>query len=180
MLRLEIVPSELWDEEHEVFLTNSGGTLLLEHSLLSVSKWEAKWKKPYLDRTKKTDAEFLDYVRCMTVNRSVSPDVYRGLTMPQLRKIQKYIDDPMTASTVREEKRLGHSGTKITSELIYYWMISAGIPFECERWHLNRLMMLLRICNAKSNPQKPMGKVEQAKYWTALNNARRAKYHSKG
>ncbi len=151
-----IVPSvELFDDNTQTFIQTKSYTLNLEHSLLSISKWESRWHKPFLSKDKndvRTYAEMLDYIKCMTLNKNIPDYVYGCLTNQNIDEIKKYIDDPMTATTVRS-KRGGND--IVTSEVIYYWMVSFNIPFECEKWHLNRLMMLIRVCNAmNSTPSK--------------------------
>lgn len=181
MLRLYVPAREWFDEENEEFILQSKPCeLMLEHSLLSISKWESKWKKPYLDdKIEKTDAEFLDYVRCMTINQGVDPVVYFNLTSDLITKIQEYIADPMTATTIsRRNKRSGPKKI-ITSEVIYSWMVHYGIPFECQKWHLNRLMMLIEVCGIESGGQKKMSQAEIMKENAALNKARMSKLKHK-
>lgn len=154
--------------------------LRLEHSLVSLSKWEAKWKKPFLSQKNPTDEEFRDYIRCMTVTQNVDPNVYRAIPPVQIRRIQAYIDDPMTATTVHSAAKSGGGREIVTSELIYYWMISWGIPFECQKWHLNRLLMLIRVCGAKSSPPKKIPAAELAARNRAINAARRKRWNTRG
>ena len=174
MLILKIPEQEYFNQETGEFVNCRACTLKLEHSLVSISKWETKWKKPFLTQEAKTPAEFLDYIRCMTVNQDVPDEIYTLLGHDNVKKIEEYITDPATATTVydRRTQRSGRSEIP-TSELIYYWMISNGIPFECEKWRLNRLITLIKICNAKGNPQQ-MSKAEIYAMNTALNNSRRA------
>lgn len=183
MLKLHIPAREWFNEATQEFVLQSKACdLMLEHSLLSVSKWEAKWKKPFLDdKIPRTDEEFLDYVRCMTINQGVDPIVYYNLTPPLIKQIRKYIDDPMSATTVarHQNKRPGAKKT-VTSELIYFWMISYGIPFECQKWHLNRLMKLVEVCGAESGGQKKMSKAEIMRENAAINAMRKAKRNTKG
>lgn len=174
MLIIKIPEQEYFDQETNQFLFFKAHTLKLEHSLVSISKWESKWKKPFLTQEDKTPAEFIDYIRCMTINQDVPDEIYEYLGHENVRKIEEYIMDPATATTItdRRKNRSAKSETP-TSELIYYWMISNGIPFECEKWRLNRLITLIRICNAKGNPQQ-MSKAEIYAMNAALNNKRRA------
>ena len=149
MFKLVVSPKSYWNEETEEFVTIKGAKLLLEHSLLSISKWEATWKKPFLDDNDKTRAQLLDYVRCMTITANVDPNVYVGISDKELSKVTRYIRDSQTATWFREDPNTPKkSSKKVTSELIYYWMVQHGIPFSCEKWHLNRLLTLIRICNA--------------------------------
>lgn len=180
MLKLNIPSMELYDEQKEEFINIKAQTLQLEHSLVSVSKWEAKWKKPFLDRQKEfTEEEMMDYIKCMTITQNVDPVVYYG-AMLQVGIINDYINDTMTATWFSEDKRKGSSREKVTSELIYYWMISAQIPMECQKWHLNRLLTLIRVCNVKNTPATPMSKKAMAQQRAALNAQRRQKLNTKG
>lgn len=180
MLQITVPASELYDERTETFIKTKETTLRLEHSLLSISKWESKWCKPFLSKNKedkRTQKEMLDYVKCMTLNQNVPENVYSALTTENMRDINNYINHPMTATTVNDKS----SGNReiITSEVIYYWMVSYNIPFECEKWHINRLMTLIRVCNAKNNPKK-MSRMEIAARNRALNAKRRKALHTKG
>lgn len=177
MLEILVKGSEQYDDEKNEFFTTKSQTLKLEHSLVSISKWEAKWHKPFLSDSEKTPQEILDYIRCMTINQ-VDPNIYYLLSKNNIDDIQKYIEDTMTASTVTNTT----SGRKeiVTSELIYYWMVAYRIPMECEKWHLNRLLTLIKICNAKNQPAKKMSNREIINQQRALNQARRKKFHTKG
>lgn len=162
VLYLEIPDREIFDPRTSEFTYVKGQKIKLIHSLVSLSKWEAKWKKPFLTADDKTMEETRDYIRCMTVTQNVDPNVYLGLTQDNLREVMEYIEDPMTATKFSREQPGGkNSGQFITSELIYYWMSAAQIPFTCETWHLNRLLTLIRIHNNKSQPSKKMSKSER-------------------
>lgn len=180
-----IVPAteyELFDENTYEFINvkTKEQVLQLEHSLISLSKWESKWCKPFLTKEQKTKEETLDYVRCMTLN-SVSPDVYKHLTKENLEDIEKYINAPMTATTVNDgESKSKVGGEQVTSELVYYWMVALNIPFECQKWHLNRLIMLIRVCNVKNKPPRKMSKREIMSRNAALNAKRRQKHNTRG
>ena len=180
MLKIIITKKELFNEATSEFIDIPETTLSLEHSLVSISKWESKYCKSFFSREPKTDAETLDYVKCMTINTNVPDDVYFGLSAKNFSDIRKYIDSPMTATTVRETSRPGGGRELLTSELIYYYMIALGIPFECQKWHINRLLMLIKVCNAKNGGQKKMTKAEQMAQYRSLNQARRAALHTKG
>lgn len=174
---------ELWDESNEIFIpipAQKEVALQLEHSLIALSKWESKWCKPFFSNEEKTDEETLDYIRCMTINSNINPEIYRRLTQENVKQINQYIESPMTATVVNEpfDKR-GRKQT-VTSELIYYWMIALNIPFECEKWHINRLLTLIRVCNAENQPPKKRGSAELTKSYAALNAARRKQLNSKG
>lgn len=178
MLRINVPSIEKFNESTNEFISSPGGELQLEHSLVSVRKWEEKWHIPFLTKDEKTEEQMMDYIRCMTLNH-VNPGIYDSLTRNEVNQIQKYIDDPMTATTFGEEKKK-NSREIITNEIIYYWMVSFNIPFECEKWHLNRLMTLIRVCSIKNTPQKKMSTREVMARNKALNKARKAQLHTRG
>jgi len=180
MLRIEIPKAELWDEREMEFKVFPGQVLVLEHSLVSVSKWESKFNKPFITKEQKTRKEMIEYVRCMTITQNVPKDAYNYLTQKNLKEIQEYIDAKMTATTFREDKNHLHNNEVVTSELIYYWMIALNIPMECEKWHLNRLFTLIRICNIKNQPGKKMSKSEIMAQHAALNAQRKRAMHTTG
>lgn len=180
MLQITIPAAEQWDESKQEFVYTKERRLQLEHSLISLSKWESKWCKPFLSRTDKTLEETIDYVRCMTLTTNVDPDIYRCLTNDNIREINDYIDAPMTATFFSKDQPGGSNREIITSELIYYWMISQNIPFECQKWHLNRLLTLIRVCNVKNSPPKKMSAQEIMSRNAALNEARRKQLNTKG
>lgn len=179
MLQLIIPANELWDERRQEFIQIDSQVLELEHSLVSLSKWESKWNKAFLSKEPKTYEESIDYIRCMTLTQNVNPDTYLGLTNEQINEVNKYIEAPMTATTVNN-KNSKRSREIVTSELIYYWMISLQIPFECQYWHLNRLMTLIQVCNVKNAPPKKMSKRSIMSRNAALNAARRKQLNSNG
>lgn len=150
MLQIEIPYQEFYNEVTGEFDSVNQCTLNLEHSLISLSKWESKWKKPFMTENGYTRAEIVDYARCMTLNQKVDPKVYTALKIADIKKIEEYIRDPHTATTIYDYRpNKGRSNDIITSEIIYYQMITLGIPFECEKWHLNRLLTLIRVCAIK-------------------------------
>ena len=180
MLSIFVPKIELFDESKDRFVTIQSQTLLLEHSLLSISKWESKWMKPFLDdKNKKTNEEVIDYIRCMST-RPIKREVLNALTIEDINSIVEYIDSPMTASSVTIIGNDKPRRETITSELIYYWMINAGVPFECEKWHLNRLLMLLKIFGAKNQTHKKINAKESARIQSDLNAQRRRMLKSKG
>lgn len=179
MLQITIAPPEQWDEKTNEFIYIKPRILQLEHSLVSLSKWESKWCKPFISKEDKTYQETLDYIKCMTLTQNVDPEIYRYLTNENIRQINEYIDAPMTATTFSEDKRRG-GRERITAELIYYWMIALNIPFECQKWHLNRLLTLIRVCNVKNQPPKKMSKREIMRRNSALNKERRKKLNTRG
>lgn len=158
MLRITIPDTEAFDEKTQTFMTIKGQTLSLEHSLVSISKWESKWHKVYLDRkVEKTAEEVIDYIRCMTLTQNVDPVLYYCIPESEVKRINAYIEDPMTATWFSEEEGgRGRQGPVITAEVIYYMMIAYQIPFECQKWHLNRLLTLLRVCEIFNRPKKKM------------------------
>ena len=181
MLRLTIqLSSEGWDEKKEEFVEAKTQTLQLEHSLVSLSKWESKWCKPFLSTTNKTEEEILDYIKCMTLTQNVDPDVYTHLSAENFRQIDAYINAPMTATTFSEDKNAKRNREVITAELIYYWMIALNINFECRKWHLNQLLTLVRVCNIKNQPPKKRSKRDTASRYAAMNAARRKQLNSRG
>lgn len=181
MLRLdiELVP-EQWDEGKEEFIPPVIQTLELEHSLISLSKWEAKYCKPFISTTEKTYEETLDYIQFMTLTPNVDPEVYKILTDKHVDQINAYIDSPMTATVVNDPNKSGGNQEAITSELMYYWMIALQIPFECQSWHLNRLLMLVKVCNFKNQPPKKKSQQEVIADHKARNEANKRKYQTKG
>lgn len=182
MLKI-VVPGgqERWDERNERFLhSGTKDTVLrLEHSLISISKWESKYHIPFIDSTK-TDEQVLDYVRCMCLNGDVDDSVFDWLTPKNIREINDYIADPMTATVIDDKNSRKKTAEKVTSELIYYWMIAYNVPVEFEKWHINRLIMLIRVCAAKNEDPKKMSKRDIMAQNRAINAARRARLHTKG
>lgn len=180
MLQLVIPDSEYFNEKTQTFIEIPGGTIQLEHSLISLSKWEAKWEKPFLDdKNPINEEEMLDYIKCMTLTKNVDPNIYLNLSSENIRDINSYIEAPMTATWFHDNNPKRNREV-ITSEIIYYWMIALNIPFECQKWHLNRLLTLIRVCNIKNSPQKKMSRKEVMQRNRELNNARRAANNSKG
>lgn len=179
MLQITVPAVEMFDDEKQEFITGKEQTLQLEHSLVSLSKWESKWCKSFFSKQKKTYEETLDYIKCMTLTQNVQPEVYTRLTRENIIEINKYIEAPMTATYFSDRNDKPNRET-ITSELIYYWMIALNVPFECQKWHLNRLLTLIKVCNIKNKPPKKMSKREIMSRNAALNAARRQQYNTKG
>lgn len=179
MLPITVPGRELWDEENNEFLQTKEKKLQLEHSLISISKWESKWKIPFLESQPLTRAQFIDYVRCMTIN-NVDPDddCYLRLDGPIMEKISDYINDTMTASTFPNRGKKGQR-VVITSERVYAWMAILQIPFSCEKWHFNRLMTLIRACDALQQPAQKMSRKDEAAQRRALNASRNAHHRSR-
>lgn len=180
MLQITIPAVEQWDERKQEFVTTKEQTLQLEHSLVSLSKWESKWCKAFLTKQEKTFEETLDYIKFMTLTQNVDPEVYKYLTDRNIDEINRYIEAPMTATYFSEDKNGKTSREQITAEIIYYWMISLNIPFECQKWHLNRLLTLIKVCNIKNTPPKKRNKKEIMRRNAALNAARRKRLNTKG
>ena len=180
MLTITVPSSEYWDDNKQEFIEIKGGTLKLEHSLVSISKWESKWCKSFLNTKEKTDEETMDYIRCMTLTQNVNPDIYSQLSLQNIEDIKNYINAPMTATVFSDTGDKSANREVVTAELIYYWMIAYNIPFECQKWHINRLLTLVRVCGVKNNPPKKMAKGELMRRNAALNAARRRQLNTKG
>lgn len=180
MLKITVPATEFFDESASTFVSTEETVLELEHSLVSLSKWESNWEVPFFDTKQKTTQQTLDYVKCMTLNEVVDDRVYAFLSSENISKITEYINAKQTATWFREEKQKPGPREIVTSELIYYWMISLSIPFECQHWHLNRLMTLIRVCNKKNAPEKKMSRAEIAARNRALNAERKAKLGTRG
>jgi len=180
MLELVIPDKELFNDETQEFFTLKGRTIVLEHSLVSVSKWESKWNKPFLTTKDKSYAEIIDYVKCMTITQNVDPDIYKFLAKETMDAISEYIALPMTATTFTQKEKGQFNREIITSEIIYYWMITFNIPVEFQKWHLNRLLTLINVCNIKNQPTKKMTRQELLARNRALNAQRRASMGTKG
>lgn len=177
---------EFYDEEKEEFLPTvdiKETRIQIEHSLISLKKWEQRWHKPFLKEEDKTYEELTDYVRCMTLTHGIDPVVYRWIPNDVMNKIIEYINDPMTATWFRDDALTGAQKTSrevITAEIIYYWMISLNVPVEFEKWHLNQLLTLIKVINIKNGKPKKVDKRTAARERAALNKMRREKFNSKG
>jgi len=179
MLKITVPEMEFYDEDNNEFIMFNEQVLQLEHSLVSISKWESKWHIPFLDGKDKTLEQIIDYVRCMTITQNVKPEVYNRLTEDNLKAINDYIENPMTATTFSDINQRP-SREIITSEIIYYWMVSFNIPFECQKWHLNKLLTLIKVCNIKNSPPKKMSRQEILSRNRALNEARKKNLNTRG
>lgn len=182
MLNIIVSGKELWDEKREEFIPAAKDQVLtLEHSLVSLEKWEAKWNEPFLSNKAMTRVKTIDYIRCMTLTQNVPDETYLRISNKNINEVNNYIQLPMTATTFRETRKPPSRQRFITAELIYYWMIVNNIPFECRKWHLNRLLTLIRLCNEENNPNKkkmPLNDVMRSN--AALNAARRKAWNSTG
>lgn len=180
MLELITPKTDFFDEDQEIFITRPEQVLKLEHSLLSVSKWESKWKVTFETLSQNPSQEqIVDYIRCMTINK-VNPMIYLCLTNELIASVRDYISDSMTATTFSTNRRRSGRRQIVTSELIYYWMICYNIPFECEKWHLNRLLTLIRVCDSKQQKPSKMSTKEIYNQNRALNEARLKSLKTKG
>lgn len=184
MLTITIKAGELFSETDSRIIEVEETKLVLEHSLLSLTKWEEKWHIPFIGNKDLTDEMILDYIKCMTITQNVNPIVYQFLSVENIEQIKKYIADPMTATWFSDGSQNGTKGMGrevVTAEVIYCWMIACGIPFECQKWHLNKLTTLIRVCSEKNNPNKKKMTVEQTmRQNRELNALRRAQLNSKG
>lgn len=182
MLKIHIPETEAYSNEYNRFINVKETDITLEHSLISISKWEAKYHKAFLDeKVEKTNDELIDYIRFMSLTSNVDPNAFMVIPNDEMNRILNYIKDSQSATTFTDSKTGKASRDIITSELIYYWMVALQIPFECQKWHINRLLTLVKICNIKNNPdKKKMSRNEIYAQNRMLNAQRRAKLHSKG
>lgn len=180
MKEIIIPDKEFYDETNECFIVFKSEALQIEHSLYSLSKWESKWKKPFLSKEPMTNEETLDYIKCMSLNELKNPIGYYCLSRENIQEINAYMTDPMTATTITRRDNKAPSREILTAEVIYYYMTALNIPFECQYWHLNKLFTLIEVASIKSQPPKKMGKKQTMANNAALNAARRRAAHSKG
>lgn len=175
MLTIYIPAQEGWDEEKERFVEyRNARTIQLEHSLVSISKWESITEKTFLSNKNISMDETLLYIKCMTITQNVDDDVYSRLTDKNIEEINAYIGKKMSALYFLKGEKNNGAQESITSEVIYYWMIALNIPFECQKWHLNRLLALIQVCNVK-NKTGNVSKKDLMARSRAINNARRHK-----
>lgn len=179
MLKITVVLDEGYDEKQSQFVALKTFDLELEHSLVSLSKWESEFCKPFLGKEDKTLEETIWYVIAMTMTENVPREIYDKLSNSNIDDVNAYIGAPMTATTFTE-KQSKAAQEVITAEIIYWWMIGLNIPFECETWHFNRLLTLIRVCNLKNAPPKKMSRAEQAQQQRDLNAKRKATSNSTG
>ena len=179
---IHVPEQELFNNDTGEFTYIKETTFKIEHSLVSIAKWESKWHVAFLDdKVKKTDEMIIDYIRCMTISQNVDPEVYNHLPIETIKEINDYIGDSMTATTFRDTGNNVNNGEFITNEIVYYWMIAQNIPLECEKWYFNRLMTLIRVCSEKNNPdKKKMNRRDIYNSNRALNEARKKAMHTRG
>lgn len=180
---LTITPTkEVWDESKEEFISISGKSISIEHSLLSISKWESKWNKVFLAKDPISEEQELDYIKCMTITQNITDEQFVALYLNHMREINEYINSNQSATFFRTRKSSKNSIIRepITSELVYYWMFMYGIPIECQKWHFSRLMNLIQIFSIKNQQPKKRSKSEIMKENTKLNRERRNKYNTNG
>jgi hypothetical protein len=180
MLTIRVLEVESFDESSQEFTTQGGVVLELEHSLVSLSKWESIYEKPFLGNDSKSTEELIGYIKCMTLTPEVPEEIFHRLSIKNFEEIHNYIDAKMTATWFSEQPGVPKSREVITSEVVYYWMTTFNIPFECERWHLNRLFTLIRICNIKQAKPQKMSRAEMAARNRALNAQRKAQLGTTG
>lgn len=180
MLELKIEEKELYHQETNKFIQIPACTLTLEHSLISLSKWESKWKIPYLSKQEKTPKQDLDYIRCMVIGPLKDDKIIDALSYSELRQIQNYIESPMTATTFQNIPKRTNKKEVLTSEVIYAHMFAHRIPIDCQKWHLNRLLTLLKVCDLQNAPKEKMSKKQTAMWYAEQNAARKAKHNSRG
>jgi hypothetical protein len=181
MLTITIPDQELYNEATEEFVNVKGRELRLEHSLVSLSKWESKFHKPFLTKEDKTRPETIEYIKCMTITQHVDDDFYKSISNAVINEVSAYIENPMTATSFTEQEEKSTINREvITAEIIYYWMVALQVPMECQKWHLNRLLTLINVCNIKNQPKKKMSRGQVHSRNRALNAARRERFNSAG
>jgi len=176
MLEINITTEDSFDETTNKFVATSSVAVHLEHSLAAVSKWESIWEVPFLGKKEKTPEQTLSYVKTMVLDDNLPPEIFQKLVENHLEEVNTYVTANMTATTINTDPNAPASREVVTSELIYYWMISMNIPVEFEHWHLNRLLTLVRVINLKNSPKKKMSAKERSQ----LNKSRQEQYKTRG
>lgn len=181
MLELFVSEKEFFDGKRNTFVQIPSCTITLEHSLISLSKWESKWQIPYFNGVEKTQKQNNDYIRCMAVGQIKDDRIFDTLSADELLQIQSYIESPMTATTFSSRKESKKTKKDvITAEVIYSQMFAFGISMECQKWHLNRLLTLIKVCNLQNGPGEKMSTKDAVSWAAEQNAARQAKYNTKG
>ena len=180
MLTINVPGSEFFDEKNKMFVEVGETQLELEHSLISLSKWESLWEKPFLGKGEKNTEETLSYIKVMCLTPNIPPEVFARLSQENLHEINEYINRKMTATWFNDATPGRPSSEVITSELIYYWMIALLIPLECEAWHLERLFTLIKVVNLKNSPTKKMNHRDDAAQRRAINEQRKKQFGTSG
>lgn len=182
MLEVIIPEDEFYDQSTNKFITIPSCKIVIEHSLISVAKWESKWHMPYLSDSPRSPIQELDYIKCMIIGSIPNDLTLKTLSAENIKLIRDYINNPMTATTFQKNSKSTGRGKKenTTAETIYAHMFAHSIPIDCQKWHLNRLLTLLRVCDLKNSPRDKMTK-KQTAMWNAEQNAlRKAKYNTRG
>ena len=174
VLDLYVPGKEFWNSELQEFIYTKDITLHLKHSLVSLTRWEQHYKRRFLDDGPKNEEEYRFYIQCMSLNKDVDPLVYTVLQEDDVKKVTDYLHDSMTATTLPKQNNNRTNSEKLSSELIYYYMSALNIPFECEKWFLNNLIILISIASIKNNPQEKKSKPSWSSI-RALNAVRNAK-----
>lgn len=182
MPKIITVPEqEFFNSETNEFYKIKSATFKIEHSLVAIAKWESKWHIAFLDdKVEKTNEMMIDYIKCMTISQNVNPEIYEHLPDSVIKEINEYIGDPMTATIFTDTNKGINRGEFVTNELVYYWMIAQNIPLECEKWHFNRLMTLIRVCGEKNKDPKKMNRRDILNRNRALNEARKRAHGTRG
>ena len=185
VLDLSIPGQEYWDEDKCEFIYTKDTILHLKHSLISLTRWEQKYKRRFLDQGPDKPDEILYYIKCMTMNREPIDDlVYQSISENDYEKVKAYIKDPMSCTTVpKKKKKTDEEPEPLSSELIYYYMTALQIPFDCEKWHLNNLLKLIELASYKNDPKDNKNKRSSAEImrdYARINKANRARFHTKG
>ena len=180
MLIVSLPEVEGFDEETQSFVSLPGGELHLEHNLIALSKWESITHKHLIGNEDVSPEEMLLYIECMITDEEYDRELLDRLPASEIERVSNYMADTKTATTFVNKGDKDGSGEYTSSELIYYWMIACQIPFECETWHLSRLLTLIRVCNEKNQPEKKMSRSDILSRNRDLNRARRQALGSKG
>lgn len=179
MLTITVPGVEHFDEDTQEFVSVGDVVLELEHSLVSLSKWEEIFEKPFLGEDEKTSDEVLAYIKFMTMTK-VPEEVFPKLSEGNISDIDKYINAKRTATWFSDSPGAPPAREVITAELVYYWMVAFNIPFECQHWHLNKLFTFIRVCNIKQAKPKKMSRSELAQRNRELNAQRKKQLGTTG